>query len=88
MVSCYYTSKVILRFSPHSKVKTFFYASGDYFISFDKIWQALLLPLYVISFNLCSRCGSSQECLSNSLISELSVATETMACRMKNEVVI
>uniref|UniRef100_A0A0E0LC01 HEAT repeat-containing protein 5B n=1 Tax=Oryza punctata TaxID=4537 RepID=A0A0E0LC01_ORYPU len=31
------------------------------------------------------RSGSSQECLSNSLISELSVATETMACRMKNE---
>uniref|UniRef100_A0A0D9WQP4 HEAT repeat-containing protein n=1 Tax=Leersia perrieri TaxID=77586 RepID=A0A0D9WQP4_9ORYZ len=31
------------------------------------------------------RCGSSQECLSNSLISELSIATETMACQMKNE---
>ncbi|KAG8094444.1 hypothetical protein GUJ93_ZPchr0012g20299, partial [Zizania palustris] len=28
---------------------------------------------------------SSQECLNNTLISELSVATETMACRMKTE---
>lgn len=49
------------------------------------VFVALEFYSWYLATILQSRCGSSQECLSNSLISELSVATETMACRMKNE---
>uniref|UniRef100_A0A0D3GH65 HEAT repeat-containing protein n=1 Tax=Oryza barthii TaxID=65489 RepID=A0A0D3GH65_9ORYZ len=49
------------------------------------VFVALEFYSWYLATILQSRCRSSQECLSNSLISELSVATETMACRMKNE---
>uniref|UniRef100_A0A0E0E2B2 HEAT repeat-containing protein 5B n=1 Tax=Oryza meridionalis TaxID=40149 RepID=A0A0E0E2B2_9ORYZ len=58
----------------------------DKFFEVDEfVFVALEFYSRYLATILQSRCGSSQECLSNSLISELSVATETMACRMKNE---
>ncbi|XP_015643212.1 protein SWEETIE isoform X2 [Oryza sativa Japonica Group] len=56
--------------------------------NFFEVEEFVFVALEFYSWYLATilqRCGSSQECLSNSLISELSVATETMACRMKNE---
>ncbi|XP_006656123.1 protein SWEETIE isoform X2 [Oryza brachyantha] len=57
----------------------------EFFEVEEFVFVALELYSRYLAIILQSRCGSSQEWLSNSLISELSAATETMACRMKNE---
>ncbi|XP_062179055.1 protein SWEETIE-like isoform X2 [Phragmites australis] len=49
------------------------------------VFSALELYSQYLAMILQCRDGSSQKCSSNTLISELSVASESMACRMKKE---